>query len=370
MNTENNDKRFMRLAIDEARKGLGRTSPNPCVGAVVVADGKIIATGYHKKAGTPHAEIHALRAAGDAARGATMYVTLEPCNHTGKTPPCSHAVARAGISRVVVGMTDPNPLVDGTGIDYLRDHGITVVSGILEEECQEINRPFIKHVTTGLPWMVMKAGVSLDGRLNYQQGNSGWITGALSGEKVHELRNIHDAILVGSETVAIDNPSLTTRLKQGDGKDPIRVILDRTLRLPIEAKSFSIESQAQAWVFCSHDADSGKRAQLESKGVRVFSVQGNETGLALPEVVAVLGRNGVNSVFVEGGAAIHGAMLRQKLYDYAYLFVAPRFAGDKGVSLVTGYEAADRDSSVSLQNVRHTTLGDDVLIAGEMHYPG
>lgn len=369
MSTEQIDEQFMRLALAEAVKGLGRTSPNPCVGAVIVADGAVVATGYHKKAGTPHAEIHALKAAGEAARGATMYVTLEPCNHTGRTPPCSHAVAKAGIARVVVGMRDPNPLVDGTGIDYLQERGIEVRSGVLEKECIEINRPFIKHVTTGLPWMVMKAGVSLDGRLNYQKGKSGWITGAASGEKVHQLRDIHDAILVGSETVAVDNPSLTTRLTKGEGKDPIRVILDRTLRLPLDARAFTIKSEAETWVFCDHDADQQKRHQLESQGVRLFPVKSDEAGLDLHEVVTTLGRNGINSVFVEGGAAIHGALLRAQLYDYAYLFVAPRFAGDKGVPLLAGYETANREHSVSLRQVTHTPLDDDILVAGEIAYP-
>lgn len=369
MTTETLDQQFMRLAIDEALKGQGRTSPNPCVGAVIVVDGRVIATGYHKKAGTPHAEIHALRAAGEAARGATMYVTLEPCNHTGKTPPCSHAVAGAGIARVVVGMRDPNPLVDGTGIDYLQEHGLEVVSGVLEAECREINRPFIKHVTTGLPWMVMKAGVSLDGRLNYQKGRSGWITGAQSGEKVHQLRNIHDAILVGSQTVAIDNPSLTTRLDNGEGQDPVRVILDSSLRLPLDARVFTLASEAETWVFCSHEADCTKRVQLENGGVRIFPVPTVGSGLDLAAIAATLGSNGLNSVLVEGGAAVHGAMLNRRLYDYAYLFIAPRFAGDQGVPLVSGYQAADRDRAFALRAVKHTSLGDDVLIAGELQYP-
>lgn len=207
-----NDLRFMRLALREARKGLGRTSPNPCVGAVVVKNNSVISRGYHKKAGTPHAEIHALRKAGEQARGATIYVTLEPCNHTGRTPPCSQAVAAAGIKRVVVGMEDPNPLVSGSGKAFLQEQGIEVVSGVLEKQCRELNLPFIKHISSGMPFVVMKAGISLDGKISYQQGRPGWMTGESSARKVHGLRNSLDAILVGRGTIAIDNPSLTTRL--------------------------------------------------------------------------------------------------------------------------------------------------------------
>lgn len=368
MNTDN-DAGYMRLALLEARKGIGRTSPNPCVGAVIVKNGEIIAKGYHKKAGTPHAEIHALRAAGAAAEGATMYVTLEPCNHTGKTPPCSHAVAAAGIARVVVGMEDPNPLVDGTGITYLRDHGIEVVAGILADECRAINRPFIKHITTGLPWVVMKAGISLDGKLNYAQGESGWITGPQSVEKVHRLRNIHDAIMVGHATVAIDNPSLTTRLPRGKGKDPIRIILDSTLDLALKTRSFTVDSDAPTWVFCAENSDQQRVKALTAIGVRVLRVSRDVHGLVLREVFQCLGENGVTSVLVEGGAALHGAILREQLYDFATLFLAPVFAGEGGISLLSGYRATGRSDAVRLQSPIYTKIGEDVMISGCLHYP-
>lgn len=359
----------MRLALGEARKGIGRTSPNPCVGAVIVKNDQVIAKGYHKKAGTPHAEIHALRAAGSAAAGATMYVTLEPCNHTGKTPPCSHAVAAAGIARVVVGMEDPNPLVDGTGITYLRERKIEVVTGVLQEECRAINRPFIKHITTGMPWVVMKAGISLDGKLNYQQGESGWITGSKSVEKVHRLRNIHDAIMVGHHTVAIDNPSLTTRLTRGKGRDPIRIILDSTLVLASDMRPFTVQSAAPTWVFCAETAEERRVRQLESIGVRVFPVQRDEYGLVLRQVFRRLGENGVTSVLVEGGAALHGAILREQLYDYANLFLAPLFAGEGGISLLSGYFATSKQDCVIIEAPTYTKTGEDVMISGCLHYP-
>lgn len=368
MSTER-DTYYMRLALREAKKGIGRTSPNPSVGAVIVKDDTVIARGYHKKAGTPHAEIHALRAAGDNARGATMYVTLEPCNHTGRTPPCSHAVAAAGITRVVVGMEDPNPLVDGTGITYLRERNIAVTSGVLERECRAINYPFIKHITTGLPWIVMKAGVSLDGRLNYQQGKSGWITGPESKRKVHRFRDMYDAILVGSGTARIDDPSLTTRLPGKGGRDPVRVILDRTLSLSVDAKAFGSDSAAPAWVFCADEAPQSRLEGLEQKGVKVFRVGCKGDTLDLQKVFLCLGQNGVTSVLVEGGGTLHGAMLAERLYDCAHLFLAPVFAGDAGTPLVAGYSVEDRENAISLKEINYRRLGDDILISGMIHYP-
>ncbi|MEN8189225.1 MAG: bifunctional diaminohydroxyphosphoribosylaminopyrimidine deaminase/5-amino-6-(5-phosphoribosylamino)uracil reductase RibD, partial [Thermodesulfobacteriota bacterium] len=210
MNIEDIDAHFMRLALKEARKGQWKTSPNPCVGALVIKNGEIIGKGYHKKAGTPHAEIHALNDAGEHAAGSTVYVTLEPCNHAGRTPPCSHALVKSRVKRVVVGMGDPNPLVDGSGNSYLRAHGVDVTEGVLEEQCRAINLPFIKYITTRTPWVMMKAGVSLDGRISYQKGIGGRLTGPESSRYVHRLRHRMDAILVGIGTVEADNPSLTS----------------------------------------------------------------------------------------------------------------------------------------------------------------
>jgi len=363
------DRTYMRIALREAKKGLGRTAPNPCVGAVIVKDDRVIAKGYHKKAGTPHAEIHALRAAGPEAAGATMYVTLEPCNHTGKTPPCSHAVAAAGITRVVVGMEDPNPLVDGTGVTYLRARNIEVVTGVLEKECRTINRPFIKYITTGLPWIVMKAGISLDGKLNYHKGESGWITGPESVQKVHRLRDTHDAIMVGCRTAAIDNPSLTTRLRRGKGRDPIRVVLDSDLTLSPTARLLTVDSPSPAWVFCGENVAGSRIHRLEAVGARIFPVRRSEDGLALQQVFRCLAENGVTSVLVEGGAALHGSILRKRLYDYASLFLAPLFAGEEGISLISGCHAASRRDAVSLAGITYARLGDDMMISGEMVYP-
>ena len=361
------DIRFMRLALREAKKGIGRTSPNPCVGAVIVQGDTEISRGYHKKAGTPHAEIHALRKAGVKASGATMYVTLEPCNHTGLTPPCSHAVAAAGIKRLVVGMEDPNPLVSGSGINYLQERGVAILSGVLEKECVELNRPFLKHISTGRPFVVMKAGMSLDGKLSYQEGKPGRMTGEKSLHKLHGLRNSLDAILIGRGTVIADNPSLTTRLGKR-GRDPIRVILDSRLQLSSESKILHLDSSAPTLIFCSSSADVDKRAFLTKLGgVRVQTVATDKDGgLDLDEVLNCLGKLGVCSLLVEGGAAVHSSFLRKGLVDRVMLFVAPLFAGSAGTPLLSEFFVTGREQAPQLKDVRYKRCGDDLLIQGDL----
>ncbi len=370
MNIQKIDEKFLKLAIDEAIKALGRTSPNPCVGAVIVKDGQVVATGYHKKAGTPHAEVHALRRAGDKAQGATLYVTLEPCNHTGRTPPCSHAVAKCGINRVVVGMLDPNPLVSGSGIQYLLDHKIEVTSGILEAECRRINEPYLKYITTGLPQVVLKAGISLDGRLSYKKGESGWITGPESLEMVHKARNRFDAILVGRNTVTIDNPSLTTRLSKGEGKDPVRVILDTNLSLSKTSKVLHLSSESYTWVFCGKTVSQHGIAELQSSGVKVTQVPCDQYGLLdLTSILEKLAEEGLISLLVEGGGKVHSSFLQQRLADKVYLFYAPIVAGSGGASFVSNLHVDGRDTAIRLTEVHCTRCGEDVLVEGVLHYP-
>ncbi len=352
----------MELALQEAKKGLGRTSPNPCVGSVIVRDGKIIGRGYHKRAGTPHAEIHALADAGPAALGATMYVTLEPCNHTGRTPPCSHAVVAAGLARVVIGLSDPNPVASG-GTQYLLDHGIEVTTGVCEQECRRINLSFIKHTTTKTPWVVMKAGMSLDGRISYRKGQGGAITCRESAQVVHMLRNQIDAILIGVETARIDNPSLTTRLENQSGRDPLRIILDSRLRLDPDAVLLTQDSSAETWVFCTHEASLEKEADLRQAGAAVHRVaESSQHHVDLDEVLSVLGAKNIVSVFVEGGAGVHGSFLRHGLVDEVFLFIAPFFIGDTGLPLLHGYSSSSADSVVQLVDVSVKQVGADTLI--------
>lgn len=359
----------MRMALNEARKALGRTSPNPCVGAVLVKDDVVVATGYHERAGTPHAEVHALRKAGDHARGATMFVTLEPCNHSGRTGPCSHAVVASGVRRVVIGMLDPNPLVAGGGERYLLDHDVEVTSGVLEDECRALNPAFIRYITSGRPLVALKAGISLDGRLNYQKGLGGSITGAASLARVHQLRDSYDAILVGRATAEIDNPSLTTRLG-GGGRDPVRVILDGTLALEETARVFHLQSEAVTWVFCKHSADHIKASTLRALGVTVTPVACDESGaMDLEIVLGELARQDIISVLVEGGGRVHSSFLRQRLADRVHLFYAPIFAGSGGEGVVSNLAVDGRESAIRLINTSWNRCGEDMLVEGEICYP-
>ncbi len=365
---ENEDERYMLLAIAEACKAQGRTSPNPCVGAVIVKDGEIVGTGYHKKAGTPHAEVHALRAAGNSARGATIYVTLEPCCHTGKTPPCSEALVKAGIGRVVIGMQDPNPLVNGRGKDYLENYGILVTTGVCEDLCNSINKPFVKYITTGMPTVTLKAAVSLDGRLSYQRRVPGKITGPQSLKKVHELRNRYDAILVGRHTVTSDNPSLTTRLVEGGGRDPVRVILDTNLHTSQNAKVYHVRSSTETFVFCGEHCRTNKvQAFSAATGARVFPVScGTEGFINLTAVCKMLAKQGVLTVLVEGGGMVHTSFLRAKLVDNVCLFMAPLFAGSAGSPFLEGLEISSADSAIRLEKPMYTPIGEDILVEGSL----
>jgi diaminohydroxyphosphoribosylaminopyrimidine deaminase/5-amino-6-(5-phosphoribosylamino)uracil reductase len=356
---------FMRMALREARKGLGRTSPNPAVGSIVVRDGKVIGRGYHKKAGTPHAEVHALRAAGEDARGATLYVTLEPCNHTGRTPPCTRAILASGIRRVVVGMIDPNPLVAGAGCALLQDNGIEVRAGVLADECRELNYPFIKHITTGLPWVIMKAGCSLDGRIAAADGRSSWITCAKSRAEVHRLRDRVDAILIGAGTALADDPSLTTRLQGKAGKDPLRVVLDGKLRLAPAARMLRQQSTAPTWIFCSHQADPAKVKALEQAGAKIIRVDCGQDGyLDLLQVLQFLGAAQINSLLVEGGSQVHGSFLRAGLVDQVCLFLAPLFLGGDAVPVVDSLKLAGVQEAKRFVTRLIRRFDDDVLIDG------
>jgi len=360
-----NDQEFMRQALAEAARGEGRTAPNPCVGALVVRDGRVVGRGYHQRAGTPHAEVHALRRAGELARGATLYVTLEPCHHTGRTPPCSLAVARAGISRVVIGMEDPNPLACG-GADYLRNQKIEVVTGVCREECRRLNRPFLKRVSTGMPWVVMKAGLSLDGRITYRSGQGEAITGPGSRALVHAMRNRLDAILIGVETARIDDPSLTTRMDNGQGRDPVRVVLDSRLRLAPDARLLRQDSPAPTLVFCRHDADPDRESRLCAAGAVVIRVGEDGNGrVDLVEVLQALADLGINSVLVEGGSRVHGGFLARDLVDEVCLFLAPFFIGESGVPLLRGYAVSGPGKCRCLQGLSVRTVERDLLIRGE-----
>ncbi len=365
------DKRFMRMALRLGEKGLGRTAPNPAVGAVVVRDGQVVGRGYHQKAGTPHAEVHALNEAGLMAKDATLYVTLEPCNHQGRTPPCTEAVLQAGIRRVVIGTLDPNPKVKGGGAAFLRGKGIDVDVGCLEHKARVLIAPFVKHTFTGMPWVRVKVASSLDGKIAAYTGESKWITGEKARAYGHHLRDISCAIMVGRGTVEHDDPSLTCRLKRPGARDPMRVILDSTLVLSPDYKVFTQDSSAKTLVFCdARRCDVKKKVVLEQLGVMVVEVEGDlHKGLSLREVLSRLGAMGVQSVLVEGGGTLHGALFDEGLVDEVFFFFAPKvIGGEKAHSSVGGKGVDSPQRANKIYNLEVKRLGPDVLLHGFLHH--
>lgn len=333
------DAKHMRRALELAGKAEGFTSPNPMVGAVVVKDGKIVGEGYHKKAGGPHAEVHALAAAGQQARDADVYVTLEPCSHYGRTPPCAEALINAAPRRVVVAMQDPNPRVSGRGISLLRAAGIDVEVGVLEQEAKQLNRAFIKHITTGKPLVVAKMAMSIDGKIASRTGSSQWITGQHARQSGRALRHHYDAILVGINTVVADNPRLTVRTSGRETINPLRVVLDSQLRIPIDSNVLNVK-EAPTWVVTTQQGDQDKREYLEKLGVNVLVQQGH-TRVNLEQLLIELGRHQITGLVVEGGGVVHGSFFDQDLVDLIYLYMgykviggadAPGPVGGRGIS--------------------------------------
>lgn len=356
---------FMREALKFARNAVGRTSPNPLVGAVVVQNGKIIAAGWHRKAGTPHAEVHALNMAGELAKGATVYVTLEPCSHYGRTGPCAKALVEAGVRRVVAAMEDPNPKVAGKGFQILRDAGIEVKVGVLEDEAKRLNEPFLKWITTRKPFVALKTAMSLDGKIATYTGKSQWITNEASRRRVHELRDVFDGILVGINTVLKDNPSLTTRLPDREGKNPVRVVLDSKARMPLDAKMLHDEA-APVIVAVTEAADNGKVKALEQAGAKVV-VCGNGPQVDIDKLLLVLGEEKICSLFVEGGGQVNFSFLKAGAVDRVYAFIAPMLIGGKdALTPVEGEGFAELSEAVRLTDTEVEMLDGDILLTGRI----
>lgn len=357
------DEMFMREALRIARNAEGRTSPNPLVGAVIVRDGSIVAEGWHRKAGTPHAEVHALRMAGDLAKGATLYVTLEPCAHVGRTGPCAVAVRDAGIRRVVVAMSDPNPLVAGKGIQILRDAGVEVTVGVCEAEARQLNEVFLHWITTGQPFVVLKTAMTLDGKIATASGASKWITGEAARLRVHELRDRYDAILAGIGTALADDPSLTTRLPDRTGKNPVRIIVDSNARLPLTSNVVT-DGQAQTIVAVTEAAPEERVAALRAHGVDVLTC-GTGSHVDLVQLMQELGRREIASVLVEGGGTVNFSLLAAGLVDKVHAFVAPKIVGGRTAKTpVEGEGFAQLADSVQLTQLTAESVGGDVLLTG------
>lgn len=356
------DQEYMRLALDLARSAKGNTNPNPLVGAVLVKDGVIVGTGLHRKAGEPHAEVHAFRMAGEHAKGATLYVTLEPCSHYGKTPPCAKLVKESEVARVVVAMEDPNPEVAGRGIQLLRDAGIEVEVGVLEEEAKRLNERFIHNMLTARPFVISKFAMTLDGKIATHTGHSQWITGEVARQEVHQLRHEVDAILVGVGTVLADNPSLTTRLPQGNGKNPIRIILDSKLRTPLDANVIDT-NEAKTILVTSEDADLNVVSTYEEKGVQVLCIAKTENGLDLDAMLEQLYQLGITDVLVEGGGAVNASFLRAGLIQKYLVYMAPKvLGGQNSVSPFTGQDVETINAAELVEFSEVEKIGDDLRI--------
>lgn len=355
------DENFMRQAIALALRARGRTSPNPLVGCVIVRGGRVLATGWHKKAGSDHGEAAALRKLGWRAAGATAYVTLEPHCFVGRTPPCTDRLIAAGVARVVVAMRDPNPRVNGKGIAQLRRAGVKVTVGVLEDEARAINRPYLKWVKTRRPWVTLKAAVTLDGRLAARTGDSRWVSGEASRREAHAMRDVSDAILVGAETVRADDPALTTRLPGGRGHDARRVILDGKLSVPATARALP-----GALVVTTREAPAGRERALRAAGAEVVRLRGRRGRVDLAALLDELGRREILTLLVEGGGDVHGQLVAQRLADEVALFVAPKLIGAGGVPLV-GVDGPPRMAQAwRLANVTTRRLGEDILVVGDV----
>jgi diaminohydroxyphosphoribosylaminopyrimidine deaminase / 5-amino-6-(5-phosphoribosylamino)uracil reductase len=359
------DEQFMREALALAAQARGRTSPNPMVGSIVVKDGRVVGRGYHAKAGAPHGEVAALEDAGAQAKGATLYVTLEPCCHHGRTPPCSKAIIAAGIRRVVAAMRDPNPLVSGKGLEELGQAGIDVKLPVLEAEAAALNEVFIKYITTKRPFVLLKVAASLDGKIATVTGESRWITNERSRLLVHQLRDQVDAVMVGINTVLRDDPLLTTRLPGGGGRDPMRIIVDSRLRLPCEARVLTALTTACTLIATTPAAPRERRLQLEAAGAQVLVVEGDGPRVPLGPLMEQLGAMQVSSILLEGGGELHSSALRAGIVDKVLYFLAPMLIGGRSAPPAIGGEGFARlEEAVTLERMQVKQLDDDLLVEG------
>ena len=355
---------FMRQALELAERGLGRASPNPMVGSVVVHDGAVVGRGYYRKFGGQHAEPLSLRDAGGSARGAEMYVTLEPCCHQGSTPPCTDAIIESGIARVYVAMADPDRRVSGEGLERLRAAGIAVESGLLEEEARELNTPYVHHRLTGRPFVLLKLAQTLDGRIATRNGRSQWITGEAARKRVHQMRSRADAVLVGIDTVLADDPRLTVR--HVDGRQPRRIVLDSRARTPVDAHI--LNSDAPTTVCVTDAAPADRIDGLKRAGAEVIVVPCGDGHIPVEPLKFELGKTGIVTLMVEGGSRVATSFLRERAVDRIACFVAPRILG-AGVPSIADLELDDLSKAIDLHDTRVEQLDGDFLITGTPGYP-
>lgn len=355
----------MKRALEIAKLGEGYISPNPLVGAVIVKNDKIIGEGYHEKFGENHAEVNAFLNVSEDVTGADMYVTLEPCSHYGKTPPCAERIVKEGIKKVVIAMEDPNPLVAGRGIQILREAGIEVETGILEKEAEDLNEIFLKYIKDKTPFCILKTAMSLDGKIATQTGDSKWISNEKSRKYVHQLRHRVSAIMVGIGTVLADDPLLTTRLDDKEGKDPIRVIIDSKGRIPLESKVINSNSKARTILATTSKIPKHKKGQLESKKVEVVITPTKNQQVDLNYLLKYLGDKGIDSILVEGGSTLNESMIKEKLVDKVINFIAPKIIGGaKAKTPVEGKGFEYVKDAVILDKITTQQFDEDIMISG------
>lgn len=359
------DEKYMRLAMQLAGNAIGRTSPNPLVGAVIVKDNRVVGCGWHRKAGTPHAEVHALNQAGELAQGADVYVTLEPCAHYGKTPPCAKALVEAKVKNVYGGLLDVNPKVAGKGFKILEDAGIHVEYGFLQDELRKQNEVFFKWIEHKKPFIVLKAAMTLDGKIATATGQSKWITNETSRAYGYKLRDIYDGIMVGINTVIEDNPMLTARVD--GGKNPIRIVVDSSLKIDINANVVQDKS-AKTIIATTDKANKDKILKLQAQNVDVIVVDKDENDkVDIEKLLNILGQQNICSILVEGGATLSGSFVAKKLVDKVYFFIAPKIVGGKEAKTpVAGTGILNLQEALALKDIQIEKLEEDILIIGRV----
>ncbi|HET7874986.1 MAG TPA: bifunctional diaminohydroxyphosphoribosylaminopyrimidine deaminase/5-amino-6-(5-phosphoribosylamino)uracil reductase RibD [Methylomirabilota bacterium] len=367
--TTQDDERFMALALSLAERGRGLTSPNPMVGAVLVSGGHVVGRGFHARAGAPHAEIEALAEAGDRARGAVLYVTLEPCNHSGRTPPCVEAVLRAGVARVVAATSDPNPRVRGGGLQALRAAGVEVARGCLDGEARRLNRAFFTAMKRLRPHVTLKCAMTLDGKIAAADRASRWITGPEARREAHRLRSESDAVVVGIGTALADDPELTVRLERRWPREPYRVVVDSRARLPLRARLIDAGSPSRAVVAVADEAPPDRVARLEERGVTVLKCRSRDGRVDVDDLASRLFALDVIAMLLEGGAELNGAFLEAGLVDRVACFVAPMLLGGAGAPTAVGGRGLPLDRAVRLADTELRRVGSDWLIEADVLRP-
>lgn len=356
---------FMKRALKLAENGRGHVNPNPMVGAVIVKNGEIVGEGYHEYFGGNHAEVNALKMAGEKSAGADIYVTLEPCSHFGKTPPCALALVKAGIKRVIIAMKDPNPLVSGKGIEILKQNGIEVISGVLEKEALKLNEIFVKFITTRRPYVIMKTAATLDGKISTVTGESKWISSEASRKCVHYLRNSVMGIMVGIGTIIADDPLLTTRLEGEECKSPIAIILDSKLKMPLNSRILETLKDRKIIIGVTEKANKDKIKQLESMGVLIIKTPLKDEKVDLGYFMNRLGELNIDSILLEGGSTLNFSCIREKIVDKVMCFISPiMLGGEKAKTTVGGEGIKSLDQSVRISDIKLTNIEQDILIEG------